>query len=335
MKSVLSFLASLFLPLLTFGGDVYFPGVNLSGGEFGSGPILEHDFTYPVANEFTYFHGKGMKIIRLPFKWERLQPQLSGELDPTNLKEIDRCIATASQLGLLVLLDVHNYSQRTVDGKVALLGVDPRLTNEQFNDFWMRLARRYQSNPLVWFGLMNEPHEQTARENAATMQSVVTAIRGTGAKNKILVPGTSWTGAHSWIESGNAAALENFDDTANNFAFEVHQYLDQDSSGTHPEVVTGIGKTVLVAFTEWARAHHFKAFLGETGWDDKPANTQANIEGDALLGYMDQNRDVWLGYTIWSAGPWWGPYMFSVEPTGLGQSTPVDKNQMQILLKHQ
>jgi endoglucanase len=322
-------------PAASYSPGGYFPGVNLAGAEFGKdGGVFNRDYSYPIEAEFTYFQGKGLKIVRLPFKWERVQPQLLGDFDAQNLAELDRCVSGATKLGLVVLIDPHNYAGRPVNGKEALVGIDPELTNDAFNDFWVKLANHYKDNPLVWFGLMNEPHKQKAQMNAETMQSVVNAIRATGAKNRILVPGTSWSGAHSWITSGNAVALENFKDPADNFVFEAHQYLDKDSSGTHTEAVPGIGAKCLVAFTTWARDHHFKAFLGECGWDGNPANPQANSEGDAILSYMDQNKDVWIGYTYWSAGPRWNKYMYSVEPTGIKEGAPVDKNQMSVLLKH-
>jgi len=322
-------------PAASYSPGGYFPGVNLAGAEFGKdGGTLNRDYSYPTAAEFTYFRGKGLKIVRIPFRWERVQPQVLGDFDPQNIAELDRCVSEATKVGLVVLLDPHNYASRQVNGKGALVGIDPELPNSAFSDLWVKLANRFKDNPLVWFGLMNEPNKQTAQVNADTMQSVVNAIRATGAKNRILVPGTSWTGAHSWITSGNAAAMENFKDPADNFVFEAHQYLDTDSSGTHTEVVTGIGAKCMVDFTTWAKQHHFKALLGECGWDGNSANPQANIEGDAILSYMDQNRDVWIGYTYWSAGPRWGKYMYSVEPTGLKENTPVDKSQMSVLLKH-
>src|SRR5205807_5705153 len=46
-----------------------------------------------------------------------------------------------------------------------------------------------------------------------------------------------------------------------NFAFEVHQYLDYDSSGTHSTCVTGLGATVLNEFTSWARTNGVNGFL--------------------------------------------------------------------------
>ena len=90
----------------------------------------------------------------------------------------------------------------------------------------------------------------------------------------------------------------------------------------------------MIPFTEWARQHNFKAFLGESGWDGKQSNPQPNVEGDALLSYMDQNKNIWLGYTYWAAGPWWGDYMYSIEPSGLKESSPVDANQLSVILKH-
>jgi len=312
----------------------YFPGVNLSVAEFGKGSKLGTNFVYPNEQEFAYFQGKGFKIVRIPFKWERIQPHLLGDLDPQNLKELDRCVSQANRHGLVVLLDVHNYGGRGVNGKNLMIGIDPELTSEQFNDLWVKLATHFKDSPLVWFGLMNEPHKQNAQQTAAIMQSALNAIRGAGVKNRILVPGTAWSGAHSWVKSGNGAAYENFKDPENNFAFEAHQYLDKDNSGTHPQAVIGAGASRLVEFTGWAKQHNFKAFLGEFGWDGNPSDAQAAIEGDALLSYMDQDKDVWIGYTYWAAGPWWKNYMYSVEPTGLKEGAPVDRNQISILTKH-
>jgi len=312
----------------------YYPGVNLASAEFGGAGELGKKYVYPNDKEFQYFSAKGFKIVRIPFKWERVQPELRGEFDPANIAELDRCVTEANATGLVVLLDVHNYGARKVPGqeKGVFIGMDPALTKEDFNDLWVRLSNRYKSNPLVWFGLMNEPHKVPANINSDIMQAVVNAIRATGATNKILVAGTSFSGAHSWIKSGNAAAFDNFKDPGNNFAFDVHQYLDKDSSGTHTESVPGSGSTRLAAFTAWAKQHHFKGFLGEFGWAPDPASHK---EGDDILSYMDKNKDVFIGYTYWAAGPWWTKtYIYLVEPEGLKTGAPVDKPQMAVLEKH-
>jgi hypothetical protein len=45
-----------------------------------------------------------------------------------------------------------------------------------------------------------------------------------------------------------------------------------------------------------------------------------------MLVYLNQNSDVWLGWAYWAAGPWWGNYRFSIEP-----SNGVDRPQTDVL----
>jgi hypothetical protein len=116
-------------------------------------------------------------------------------------------------------------------------------------------------------------------------------------------------------------------DPSHNFAFEVHQYLDSDNSGTHSNVVsTTIGVERLTAITAWAEATGNKLFLGEFGVaSDATSLTALNN----MLGYMAQHTGAWEGGTYWAAGAWWGPYMYSVEP-----ANGVDKPQMGVLQQY-
>ena len=116
-------------------------------------------------------------------------------------------------------------------------------------------------------------------------------------------------------------------DPAHNFAFEVHQYLDPDGSGTHKEVVSAtIGVERITEITQWAEATGNHLFLGEVGvWTDK---TSLDALGN-LLTYIQQHTDVWEGATYWAGGPWWGPYIYSIEP-----ENGTDKPQMAVLVEH-
>jgi endoglucanase len=137
-----------------------------------------------------------------------------------------------------------------------------------FAGFWKNLATIFKSNNNVIFDLVNEPHDVAATTVAAAAQAAINSIRLVGAtKQLILVEGTSWTGAWSWTgSSGNAAAFASLTDSANNFAIEMHQYLDGDSSGTSDVCVsTTIGKERLTAATEWLKANKLRGFLGEMG----------------------------------------------------------------------
>ena len=194
-------------------------------------------------------------------------------------------------------------------GSLATLGVSGGLPASDFGDFWSRMATAFQGQSNAIFGLMTEPNIQTAQPWHDVAIVAVAAIRATGASNKILIPGTSWTGAHSWISSGNAAAWAGFTDS--NFAFELHQYLDSDSSGTHADCVAGQGASTLVDATAWARTNGYELFLGEFGW---AVNSQCNTEATAFTAYMTANADVWLGWTYWAAGAWWGQWHSARSP---------------------
>lgn len=69
---------------------------------------------------------------------------------------------------------------------------------------------------------------------AGTVQAAATAIRSTGATSQIiLLPGTNYTSAMTFVSSGSAAALNavrNPDGTITNLVMDVHKYLDYDNS---------------------------------------------------------------------------------------------------------
>ena len=147
----------------------------------------------------------------------------------------------------------------------------------------------------------------------------------------ILVPGNAWTGAHSWMQNwygtSNSVALLNIKDPKDNFLIEIHQYFDPDFSGTSADCKDDdIGVKSMTPVTNWLRKNHLKGFLAEFG-----ASTQSNSMSamDKTLKYMEENHDVWFGWTYWAAGPWWHDYMYSVEPVN-----NVEKQQMTVLQKY-
>lgn len=304
-----------------------FTGINLAGGEFGSvdeGKKRTYGvhFIFPSASELDYFASRRMNIIRFPFRWEDLQPVLRKALDANLLARLTMVVNEAKARRMAVILDPHNYARYR--GRIVGSGEAP---NAAFADLWMQLAVHFKNDPLVWFGLMNEPYDMPSEQWLSAANAAIAAIRETGATNRILVPGNAWTGAHSWIASRNAEVMLKVMDPADNYIFEVHQYLDKDSSGTKPTAVSEtIGHERLQKFTAWCRAHGKQAFLGETAAADDPVAISAM---DNMLSYMEQNRDVWLGFTWWAAGPWWGEYMFSLEPKH-GEDRP----QMKVLRPH-
>jgi aryl-phospho-beta-D-glucosidase BglC (GH1 family)/20S proteasome alpha/beta subunit len=306
---------------MTSGFELF--GVNLAGAAFNPNGThgIGFDYTYPTHAEIDYFASKGDTAIRLSFLWDRVQPTMDGALDAAELSRIDDVVNYANAKGIKVILDPHDfgYAYGNQVGSTAL-------PNSAFANLWGQLAGHFASDPNVLFGLMNEPNDISATQWLGSVNAAIGAIRSAGATTQqILVPGTYWDGASSWTSTDNASVIgAGVVDPNHNFAFEVHQYLDSDGSGTHSTVVsTEIGVQRLQAITAWAEATGNKLFLGEFGVSSDPTSLTAL---DNMLLYMQQHNDVWEGGTYWAAGPWWGSYMYSVEP-----ANGVDKPQMAIL----
>jgi len=297
------------------GSSIKYRGVNLAGADFGESNLpgtYGVDYTYPTNAEAVYFKSKGMNVIRLPFRWERLQPTLNAALNPTELARLQAFVNQAIAAGHIVLLDPHNYAryQNNVIGASSV-------TNANFADFWGRLATVYKNNPAVIFGLMNEPNSMSTETWVSAANAAIASIRATGANNVITVPGNGWTGAHSWTQNwygtANASAMLAITDPGNNLMFEVHQYLDSDSSGNSDQCVSAtIGSERLVSFTNWLRTNGKKGFLGEFAGGN---NSTCNQGITNMLAYIQSNADVWSGWTWWAAGPWWGGYRYTIEPS--------------------
>lgn len=306
-----------------------YAGVNLAGAEFNSSKkpgTLYKDYTYPSESDYAYYASKGMNVVRLPFLWERLQPQANGALDAQQLSYLQTAVKRAKAQNLRVVLDVHNYAKYygkrigTAETPVAV-----------FADFWARLAAEFKDDDAVIFGLMNEPNGIGAKDWADAAQAGLDAIRATGARNLVLVPGTAYSGAHSWNGSwyggvSNGEALLAVADPANRIAFEAHQYLDADYSGTSGQCQSEqIGAQKLKGFTDWLREHHKVGFLGEFGVG---SDTVCLSALEAMLEHIETNADVWLGWTYWAGGAWWKQdYPFNVQPDKEGNEKP----QMSVL----
>jgi endoglucanase len=178
---------------------------------------------------------------------------------------------------------------------------------------------------------MNEPHKQNASQWYDGAVPAIKSIRDAGATQTILIPGTFYSGAHAWNSSKNAQVWSGFKgDPLNNFVFEMHQYLDSDSSGTHKQCKINASHS-LIGATEWLIQNKFKGFLGEFGWS---TDQSCDNESLAFMDYLSSNSNAWLGWTWWCGGPWYRwSYMYMLDPIDYIQPI-LDKPQMAILETH-
>jgi len=298
-------------------------GVNLSGAEWGKIPgTVNVDYVFPTNAEVDYFVTKKINLIRFPIAWERVQPSAKGDLDLTYLGGIQNIIGYATERNVQVLLDVHNYARYY--GNV--IG-ESEYGSDVLADLWSKLAREFANNPKVIFGIMNEPNNMKTETWLADANDAIAAIRSAGASNLITVPGNGWTGASSWSSNWygtpNAEVMLNVKDPANNYIYEVHQYLDSDGSGTHENCTSSsIGSQDLSGFTSWCKTNKKRAILAEfAGGNNDVCKTAIND----MIGHMESNPDVYVGWSWWAAGPWWPwpTYIYTVEPTTAGEDSPL------------
>lgn len=166
-------------------------------------------------------------VVRIAFRWERIQPTLGAALDATELGYLTDSVAAAKAAGLKVIIDLHNYGEYVVapgwpTGRATVGGGSGTVTTAHLVDVWERLSAVFKSeSAVIAYGIMNEPHDLesgpfiSAREMysfAATTGSwshsptVETSVFASGAARFVLGAAANVT---SNVTEGNLAAEGN------------------------------------------------------------------------------------------------------------------------------
>ena len=148
----------------------------------------------------------------------------------------------------------------------------------------------------------------------------MTAIREAGAtEHTILLPGTGYTSAESFVSSGSGAALakvSNPDGSVTNLVFDVHKYLDSDNSGTHTQCVGNDISAAFAPLAKWLRGEKRQALLSEIGGGSSASSCMQDV--CAVADYLNENSDVYLGVLGWAAGSFDDTYILTLSPTQEG-----------------
>ncbi|KAL4727234.1 hypothetical protein ACLX1H_006135 [Fusarium chlamydosporum] len=289
-------------------GKFLFTGSNEAGGEFGETNLpgkLDKDYTWPTTKSIDTLASTGMNTFRVGFRMERMTPSgITGNIDETYFKGLESVVNHITSKGNYAVIDPHNYGR--FNNQIIQSSAD-------FGTWWTKVAKRFANNSHVIFDTNNEYHDMENSLVADLNQAAINAIRKAGATSQyIFVEGNSYTGAHSWVSSGNGEALKNLKDPQNKIIYQMHQYLDSDNSGTHEECVSStIGAERVKEATKWLKDNKKRGIIGETA---AGPNTQCIEALKGELQYLHDNSDVWTGWLYWAAGPWWGDYMYSMEP---------------------
>ncbi len=189
-------------------------GMNLGGGEYPGG-------SYPSEATIKKAAAAGVTWVRLPFRWETIQPQLMGALNESEVGRLQSVVSQILANDMLVELDNHNYNRH--NGSTA--------TGAQLGDFWRRLAPRF-ADQRVSFGLMNEPYPPADANWEAVSQAALDALRSTGSRNLVSVSAKHWSNAHRWSCHHPRPWIN---DPANNYRYEAHTYFDAANEGRYTD----------------------------------------------------------------------------------------------------
>ncbi len=292
-------------------------GVNLSGAEWD-------DLVYrPTLSELKYYSAKGVRIIRLPVRWERMQPKLMGNLNLEEINWLKSFIGQADKLHLTVAIDIHLRSQ------LNDLNFGAKLPAEALVDIWKKLAAELHNvSGICGYDIANEPDHESGYEGRWPNQanSVINAIRQVDTSHYIFVGEDNWDSSYNW----NAGEAEQLKDPANMLVYEAHSYWDSDLSGNYdpdsPPKNGSEAKTLVIKnlapFVNWCGTIH-RCFVGEFGI---PPDKGWLTALDDALQYIKGHH---IAGTYWAGGPGWGDNPLSIEP-----NNGTDRPQMKVLFKY-
>ena len=320
-------------------------GVNLAGAEFAA---ERDDFSNadPGAHGREYlWHGtgylaaladRGVRLLRVPMRWERVQPAPGGPLDPRELDRLLTLVSACGDRGVGVIPDVHNYARYRLHRsgthrarRVREYVIDQRegnrtpISRDHFADLWARLARVLAGHPaVVGYGLMNEPHDldpHGLRHShwPTISQAAVDAVRRVDPLTPVLVAGDGWSNARRWHTVNPPTPWVR--DPAGRVIYEAHCYLDADGTGTYgrPFAEEFAADPTLPAraarrlrpFLGWCARHRVPGFVGEFGVPTGDPGWAA--AGRPLRAAL---RAAGVPGCAWAAGAWWGDYPLALHP---------------------
>jgi hypothetical protein len=243
---------------LHLGTEEYRRGLNVAGAEFGTPASLDdgtefsneapgvhgEDYRYPLVDDLAPLARRGFDSVRLPFRWERLQPELGAPLDAEELDRLTQAVDDAAEAGLGVILDLHNFGAYWLaeggeggEGRRQPVGSEA-VPFAALTDVWLQLSERFAGNDgVLAYAIMNEPvalepvdgmEPAQVWEHAA--QAVVDALRDEGDDTLLMIPGYNWSHAGEWTDHHPEAWIT---DPADNHRYQAHHYWQDDYTDTY------------------------------------------------------------------------------------------------------
>jgi aryl-phospho-beta-D-glucosidase BglC (GH1 family) len=298
--------------LVTGAGETFRPlGVNRSGGEFGcvqDKEIFDGPTDQAAVDAMLTWN---INTVRLPLNEECWLGTENLPATAPTAAEYQQAVQDYVDLlvsnGLNVILDLHwtfgvyNGTSAACPDVAAATCQKPMPNMRYTPTFWTEVANTFGGNNAVIFDLFNEPYPDAANDwsdataawtclrdggtcqginyEVAGMQTLVDAVRDTGATNVIMVSGLEWTNQlDQWLDYMP-------DDPEGNIMASWHSYNFNGcvDAACWDRVIAPVAEQVPVQ-------------VGEFGQD-----TCAHNYVDRVMDWADAND---IGYTAWTWNPW-------------------------------
>ena len=306
-------------------------GVSLCGAEFGEENLpgtYNVNYTYPDKAEIKYFAKKGVTVMSLPFRWERVQKSMFGALDIVELGRMKTFLNDCAANNVMVVMNMHNFARYKMNNVEHIIG-SQEVPVAAFKDFWKKMAFSFKNFDNIYaLDIMNEPHDMGQYSWFTSAQEAIKGIREANRDVYIMVEGESYSNAATWDQVNNQ--LKYLKDPADNIIYNAHCYFDDDYSGTYAKsydqtfVNAQTGVENVKPFVNWLKANGKKGFVGEFGVPKNDGRWLVVL--DNFLQYLTANG---ISGSYWAAGPWWKNYPLSLHPIA-GNDQP----QMSVYAKY-
>ncbi len=277
--------------------------VNAAGKQFIPRGVDRSGTEYACVQNFGIFDGPSdqasvaaiaswhTSVVRVPLNedcWLAINGVNSQYAGPNYISAIKAYVGLLNKNGLAAILDLH----WNAPGTQLATGQEPMADLDHAPAFWKSVASTFKGNLSVIFDLYNEPYltSWTCWRNGGTasacgtsfdvagMNTLIRAVRSTGAKNIVMAGGLAYSNDLSqWLAHEPA-------DPAGNLAASVHVYNFNtcDNTACYDSTIAPVAAKVPV-------------IPGEIGENDC-----AHGFIDPLMAWFDAHKTGYLGWA-WNA----------------------------------
>jgi endoglucanase len=301
-------------------------GINFASGTFS----LDGALIPTWAADWDFYQARGLTLIRVPIKWQQMQPTLGQPLNAGIMNKLATVLALANQRGMKVIFDMHNYGTYKDDSQV----IGGTIAYASYQDVWEKVSQFFATNPnraaLFGFDIMNEPVKMTGDTWQTGLKYAIAGIRKYDMTSYIIVEGKGWSGSQDWTNNNTDLGAI---DPACRVIYSAHSYWansNNDGYGSYDTEKAYPNRSIdkMRPFVDWLKKRKFHGFIGEYGVPTNVASPDLRWH-DLLRNGLQYMKDNGISGTYWANGRAFGGYHLAAD----NGTTPVQEAPPMTVLK--